>query len=173
MFGYACLVSAILCEHRRGSSACLVILCTHIESLSIVECDQARPDPQALVAAFIEWRPVRALPDGGRRVALRLIRAAATLAPTPTAVVIPATVSSSRPISPGRPRSGLGGTNQTAPLSASPKGYRTSRWRDVSSALIPFHMICTPIQTSRKDESRIMTIIAVFPSIRASRSANP
>ena len=62
MFGYACLVSAILCEHRRGSSACLVILCTHIESLSIVECDQARPDPQALVAAFIEWRPVRACP---------------------------------------------------------------------------------------------------------------
>ena len=65
MFGYTCLVSAILCEHRRDSSACLVILCTHIESLSIVECDQARPDPQGLVAAFIEWRPVRALPDGG------------------------------------------------------------------------------------------------------------
>jgi hypothetical protein len=25
--------------------------------------------------------------------------------------------------------------------------------------LIPFHMICTPIHTSRKDESRIKTVI--------------
>ena len=52
MFGYTCLVSAILCEHRRGSSARPVILCTYIESLSVVECDQARPDPQGLVAAL-------------------------------------------------------------------------------------------------------------------------
>ena len=173
MFGYTCLVSAILCEHRRGSSARLVILCTHIESLSVVECDQARPDPQALVAAFIEWRPVRVLPDGGRRVALRLIRAAATLAPTPTAVVIPATVSSARPISPGRPRSGLGGQTKRHRSPHRRKVIEPQRWRDVSSALIPFHIICTPIHSRRKDESRTMTIIAVFPSIRARRSANP
>jgi len=37
----------------------------------------------------------------------------------------------------------------------------------------PFHVIWTPMQKSRKDESRTMTLIAVSPSTRASRSAKP
>jgi small neutral amino acid transporter SnatA (MarC family) len=37
----------------------------------------------------------------------------------------------------------------------------------------PFHKICTPIHTSRDEDKRIITLIAVAPSARASRSANP
>jgi len=42
-----------------------------------------------------------------------------------------------------------------------------------SNALIPFHPICTPMQTRRKDDNFVITVIAVRPSVRASRSANP
>jgi hypothetical protein len=42
-----------------------------------------------------------------------------------------------------------------------------------SSALIPFHTICTPIHTKKKDDNCRITVIPVDPRIRASRSANP
>jgi hypothetical protein len=44
---------------------------------------------------------------------------------------------------------------------------------DSANALIPFQAICTPMQTSRNDESCMITNIAVGPKIRANRSANP
>ena len=42
-----------------------------------------------------------------------------------------------------------------------------------SSVLAPFHRICTPMHTSRNDESRKITFIPVGPTAAASRSANP
>ena len=44
---------------------------------------------------------------------------------------------------------------------------------EANKALAPFHRICTPMQTSRNDDNRRITLIAVAPRIRASRSANP
>ena len=40
-------------------------------------------------------------------------------------------------------------------------------------ALAPFHKICTPMQTNRNVHSRRITLMAVAPKIRASRSAYP
>jgi hypothetical protein len=47
------------------------------------------------------------------------------------------------------------------------------RVTDSSNSLIPFQAICTPIQTRKKDDNCVITIIPVAPRIRASRSANP
>jgi hypothetical protein len=44
---------------------------------------------------------------------------------------------------------------------------------DSSNALIPFHAICTPIQTRKKDDNCVITVSPVAPRIRAKRSANP
>jgi hypothetical protein len=44
---------------------------------------------------------------------------------------------------------------------------------DSSSAFIPFQAICTPIQTRKKDDNCVITVIPVGPRIRANRSANP
>lgn len=41
------------------------------------------------------------------------------------------------------------------------------------NALNPFHMICTPMHTSRNDVSCKITVIPVVPRIFLSRSANP
>ena len=41
-----------------------------------------------------------------------------------------------------------------------------------SKACTPFHKICTPIHTSKNEDNRMITLIAVAPSARASRSAN-
>src|SRR5579864_1577898 len=43
---------------------------------------------------------------------------------------------------------------------------------DSSNALIPFHAICTPIQTKKKDDNCVITVIPVAPKMRANRSAN-
>ena len=53
------------------------------------------------------------------------------------------------------------------------QAQRTRIGIEASIALTPFHTICTPMQTSRKEVSRIITLIAVGPRICASRSANP
>jgi hypothetical protein len=45
--------------------------------------------------------------------------------------------------------------------------------RFCNSALNPFHKICTPMHTSRNDDSRITIVIPFSPRIAASRSANP
>ena len=45
--------------------------------------------------------------------------------------------------------------------------------RDSSNSLIPFHAICTLIQTRKKDDNCVITVIPVGPRIRANRSANP
>jgi len=42
-----------------------------------------------------------------------------------------------------------------------------------TSALTPFHIICTPIQTRRNDESRRMMLMPLSPTAAAKRSANP
>src|SRR5260370_20912980 len=44
---------------------------------------------------------------------------------------------------------------------------------DSSNALIPFHAICTPMQTRKNDDNCVITVIPVAPRIRASRSAKP
>jgi hypothetical protein len=44
---------------------------------------------------------------------------------------------------------------------------------DSSNALIPFQAICTPIQTRKKEDNCVITVIPVAPRIRAKRSANP
>jgi hypothetical protein len=43
---------------------------------------------------------------------------------------------------------------------------------DFSIADSPFQMICVPMQTSRNEESRMMTAMEVAPNISANRSAN-
>src|SRR5260370_23191538 len=52
------------------------------------------------------------------------------------------------------------------------RGYWTCSGTDASSALTPFHRICTPMQTSRNEESRRITLMAVAPRSCAIRSAN-
>src|ERR1700720_1843372 len=42
-----------------------------------------------------------------------------------------------------------------------------------SNALAPFQRICTPMQTSRNDDRRMITPMAVAPSARANLSENP
>jgi cytochrome c len=44
---------------------------------------------------------------------------------------------------------------------------------DAKNALTPFQTIWTPMHTKRNDDSRTITVMAVTPNIRASRSANP
>ena len=44
---------------------------------------------------------------------------------------------------------------------------------DSSNVLTPFQAICTPIQTRKKDDNCVITVIPVAPRIRANRSANP
>jgi len=44
---------------------------------------------------------------------------------------------------------------------------------DSSNALIPFQVICTPIQTRKNDDNCVITVIPVAPRICAKRSANP
>ena len=43
----------------------------------------------------------------------------------------------------------------------------------VNNALLPFHKICTPMHTSKKEVSCRMTVIPVVPITRPNRSANP
>ena len=38
---------------------------------------------------------------------------------------------------------------------------------------MPFHLICNPIQASRNDDNRRITLLAAGPSSAAMRSANP
>ena len=44
---------------------------------------------------------------------------------------------------------------------------------DANNTLAPFQKICTPMHTSKNDDSRMITLIPVAPSNFASRSANP
>lgn len=57
----------------------------------------------------------------------------------------------------------------TFPLRLRARIYRTTVR---SSALTPFHIIWTPMQTRMKDDMRKMTFIAESPSARPMRSAN-
>ena len=50
--------------------------------------------------------------------------------------------------------------------------YRANTGNERSSVDNPFQKICTPIQTSRNDDSLMITLIAVAPNAAASRSAN-
>ena len=54
-----------------------------------------------------------------------------------------------------------------------PFGQPTCSITDSSNALIPFQAICTPIQTRKKDDNCVITVMPVAPRIRANRSANP
>ena len=47
------------------------------------------------------------------------------------------------------------------------------RVTDPSNSLMPFQAICTPMQTRRNDDNFVITIVALRPSVRARRSANP
>ncbi len=52
------------------------------------------------------------------------------------------------------------------------RAQRTCTGTELNNALAPFHRICTPMHTSRNEDSCIITVIPVVPRIRASRSAN-
>jgi hypothetical protein len=68
--------------------------------------------------------------------------------------------------------SGPGGT-LVKRLGSQPVPYRATSGIEEMSARRPFHKICTPMQTSRNEDKRTMTVMPVGPRMRARRSANP
>lgn len=72
-----------------------------------------------------------------------------------------------------RCRSGVLGKFLRRQEAVNPFGQPICSVSDSSNALIPFQAICTPIQTRKKDDNCVITVIPVAPRIRANRSANP
>src|SRR5580658_6513276 len=70
-------------------------------------------------------------------------------------------------------RGSAGRSNRRENVSRNPALYWASAGRATSKAFAPFQRICTPMQTNKNDERRMMTPIAVAPSARARRSEKP
>src|SRR5580692_3322954 len=66
-----------------------------------------------------------------------------------------------------------GRSNRRENVSRNPALHWPSAGRATSKAFAPFQRICTPMQTNKNDERRMMTPIAVAPSARARRSEKP
>jgi len=73
-------------------------------------------------------------------------------------------------------RNRVGARNHGARLGGGPRpgvAQCKCKGRELISALAPFQRICTPMHTSRKDVSCMITVMPVWPRARPRRSEKP